>query len=521
MDTIKKNIVIDKKIGREVSQLLLEGDIIVPDIKPDMDVLLQKSANAYIDSREIINNRINFKGALDIEVLYIAKSEGKPIHSMSSSMPINDFITMDGIDGNMLVSTVCSITNIDYKIVNDRKVSFRAVLDVTAEVMMKESCDVIVDVEGIPESQVIKYRMKLNRLVAGKNDRFIIKDEALLPSGKPNIRQLLQSRIYICGKEVKAGRDKVNISGELKICTLYKSDEDEGIIEYVENEIPFNGSIEADGAEEGMMAEALIDIQDKFVQVRPDSDGEDRALEVEVALGCRIRVSSEEEIEILEDVYCINQSIEMNSKEIVCPVFLCRNKNQTSIKEILKLDEICPPILQIVTVSGQARLDEVKVVEDKVVAEGIIEADIMYVTESDAMPVYSYSAVIPYRQVIETRGTAPDKSLIVNIDTSVENFSVNMLSDKEVELRCVIDFDVCVQEETACEIINELIFSDMDKELLDKIASMTIYVVQKGDTLWKIAKRYNTSIDELAAINDIENPDKIYPGQRLLILKKI
>jgi LysM repeat protein len=50
---------------------------------------------------------------------------------------------------------------------------------------------------------------------------------------------------------------------------------------------------------------------------------------------------------------------------------------------------------------------------------------------------------------------------------------------------------------------------------------MTVYVIQAGDTLWKVAKRYNTSIDEILAINDIENPDMVYPGQKLLILKKI
>ena len=39
----------------------------------------------------------------------------------------------------------------------------------------------------------------------------------------------------------------------------------------------------------------------------------------------------------------------------------------------------------------------------------------------------------------------------------------------------------------------------------------------KGDTLWNLAKKYNTTIEELVKINDIENPDVIIVGQKLII----
>ena len=47
------------------------------------------------------------------------------------------------------------------------------------------------------------------------------------------------------------------------------------------------------------------------------------------------------------------------------------------------------------------------------------------------------------------------------------------------------------------------------------------YVVQSGDTLWDLAKKFNTTVDDIVELNDIENPDLIYPGQKLLILKKV
>ncbi len=44
------------------------------------------------------------------------------------------------------------------------------------------------------------------------------------------------------------------------------------------------------------------------------------------------------------------------------------------------------------------------------------------------------------------------------------------------------------------------------------------YTVEVGDTLSSIAKRYGTTVQELATINNISNPNLIYPGQSLRIL---
>jgi flagellum-specific peptidoglycan hydrolase FlgJ len=42
-----------------------------------------------------------------------------------------------------------------------------------------------------------------------------------------------------------------------------------------------------------------------------------------------------------------------------------------------------------------------------------------------------------------------------------------------------------------------------------------VYVVKKGDTLTAIAKRYNTTVQNLVRLNNIKNPDLILVGQKL------
>src|SRR5690606_10558381 len=43
------------------------------------------------------------------------------------------------------------------------------------------------------------------------------------------------------------------------------------------------------------------------------------------------------------------------------------------------------------------------------------------------------------------------------------------------------------------------------------------YIVKKGDTLWEIAKKYNTTVAKLVGLNKIKNPNLIYPGQKIRV----
>ena len=59
----------------------------------------------------------------------------------------------------------------------------------------------------------------------------------------------------------------------------------------------------------------------------------------------------------------------------------------------------------------------------------------------------------------------------------------------------------------------------MNDEERDQVTGGSIlpYAVQSGDTLAKIAKKYNVTMEQLIKWNDIKNPDMITVGQQLKI----
>ena len=517
-ELVREKIFLDQSVGKESTQILLEGDIIVPDIKPDMSLLLQTEPKIIIERLEVSADRVNFIGQLNISVLYIAKTAEKPVHTMILTSPLDDFVNMEGVTKDHWVTAKADLVNIDYKMLNDRKLNYRAIVNITVQAERSDVHEMVVHIHDIPENQLLKTHLNINRTVENKSDRFTIKDQISIPSNKPNIREVLQFSSAIINKDVRISAGRVSLTGDLLLTTLYRGDNDERLIEFIEHEIPFNSHIDINDAQEDMFADVSLQILDEYVQVRSDSDGEDRQLELEITIGVTMKIYSSEAMQILEDAYCINKTLTFTKARLKYPKLVCRNRNQAPIKEVVQLAAGSPDMLQIFRVKGTPHLDEVKIAEDKAIVEGVIDTDILYVAESDDTPLFSFKTVIPYRQIIEVKGATAD--MHVNVDISIDHASFNMLSGWETEVRFQLSFNVQVIEEQEVHVINHIAFEDMDMNELDKMASMTVYIVQNGDTLWTIAKRYNTAIDELLSVNELEG-HKIAPGQRLLILKKV
>lgn len=48
-------------------------------------------------------------------------------------------------------------------------------------------------------------------------------------------------------------------------------------------------------------------------------------------------------------------------------------------------------------------------------------------------------------------------------------------------------------------------------------ASSNVYIVKSGDSLWKIAKQYRTTWTKLQELNQLRNPNLIFPGQEIVV----
>ena len=83
-----------------------------------------------------------------------------------------------------------------------------------------------------------------------------------------------------------------------------------------------------------------------------------------------------------------------------------------------------------------------------------------------------------------------------------------------------LDYIANVYKKDIVQTINQINVEDMDKEELNNYPSITVYAAKKGDSLWNLAKRFNTTVQDIVEINDLDENAALNLGQKLIILKK-
>lgn len=516
MNYITKNITADKIIGSEKAQLIQEGEIILRDNQPDIDIILKCDANIIPEESHSEENRLSFKGRLLINILYCGKDKG--VHSISTEVPINDFINIEGADTNMLSNINAVISNVECKKVNDRKFGYKIMSEVNGMVTELAEIEAITDLYDIPREQQQFGNVNTSRTICQKMETFTVTDDITLPATKLPISEILSLSCNITNSEFKPQEDSVNSSGDVSVVILYTSTEG-GFPELYEFDIPFNFALEAENTDTDSIADVNLYIKDCFYNVLENDEGEPKIINMEINVGADINTSQNESNEVLEDAYVLNNDVNFTTTELCYSGIVCRNRGQCPVKEIVTLDEKCPNMLQIFRATGTVYIDDISIYENKVVIEGAINIDIMYITGNDEMPIYSHSDTIPFTQTIDARGAMD--GMEASINANIAHIGFNMLSDREVEVRCALNTNTTVRETRCINLITDVTITPLPPDIIDKIPSMAIYVVKKGDTLWKLAKRFNTTVQSLVDINNIENPDLIYPNQKLIIVKNV
>ena len=130
----------------------------------------------------------------------------------------------------------------------------------------------------------------------------------------------------------------------------------------------------------------------------------------------------------------------------------------------------------------------------------------------------SLRGAIPFNYTVEAKGV--EESCVFQLKPGLEQLNALMLGGDEVEIKAVITFDALVLKKVAEEVITDVREEDLDLDKLERMPGIVGYIVQPGDSLWKIAKRFYTTINSLKATNGL-TADEVKPGDRLLVIKQV
>lgn len=167
---------------------------------------------------------------------------------------------------------------------------------------------------------------------------------------------------------------------------------------------------------------------------------------------------------------------------------------------------------------GRVKVDKMKIVEDGIRVEGIVLLKVLYIIGNDDMPFYSMEAMIPFTHVVEARGITKD--CVYYLHSDLEQLSTTMVDSNELEVKATVGLNVLVLTRMEELIIDKIEEQPLDIKKIQSMPGITVYMVKQADTLWDIAKRFFTTVEEIVRLNELPG-EEVHAGQPLLLVKKV
>lgn len=499
------------------NQITIGDDYSVPDGKPDIAEILQKKAKLQVEEVHTEKGKVKLRGNLQVCTLYLAERSSQIANSLIMEFPFDEILYMENASTGDNLKIDWNIEDLKVTIIHPGKVSVRAVVTLFGEIMGMESHLVTENMESSPDIHVQTGSFLAAEPLIERRDSYRIRDEINLPVNKPNVQNILWKDLQLRGLDLRVQEGRLAIKGEVLLFLIYQGEGETAQLQWLEQAVPFHGTLDVSGLTPEMFGFFDTEISRQEIEVKPDYDGEMRMFQLEMLLEIHMHIYEERSCELLKDAYSTKEKLNLQSEKIayeklrMCSQAKCRISGQEKLDDEKK-------VLQILGHQAQLQNKRCRLSDQGILCEGNLELQILYVTSSDSRPFGMVSLMIPYSQMIEAAGM--QKEDVWRVSEKIDQIFITMSDSNQIEARGVISFDACVMEQCYLDNVIDIGSEPYDFEEYKNRPGMCIHFVQPGETLWQIAKKNRTTMEEIKKINEI-SLDEIAAGQKLLLLKTI
>lgn len=510
MELVKENVTVNQVSCKGGTQVLVDEDIIVPDVKPDILKILQLDASSCITEKKISNGKTQIGGRVDLKILYIPDSDKEKIKSIVTSFDYAQNVDSQNIADGMTAIVTSNVERAEFSLINSRKLRVKIIVGLDYEVVEEKNVEIAVEAADCDNAELLRENVQIQNCVDLSETEFSLKGTVEVPSGQSAIKELLKVDTKISDSEYKTVTGKIVAKGAVGICVLY-TDED-GEIQFVESEIPFTEVFDCDDAGDETMCDIDYNISEIQYDAIEDSDGEKRVIDLLVTVTVQIKATENVSVDMISDCYQPFMKTQLLKEEMEIEEIISRPSSQNTIREVVEPTNGAPGISGVYDVIAKPYISKAQLQNGKLLAEGKIETYILYLTDSNENPVYSMKKELPFSYLLDCESAESD--LIPELKAEIKHVAYNLNVAGEIELRCILSLNANIIRKKKIELINDIVTEEL--ETGDK-KGIVIYFVQKGDNLWEVSKKYAVPRDEVLKFNNMTENDKMEAGIRLFI----
>ena len=502
LETEKESICINQIVGQKRDEIIVEGDVIVNDIKPDVLNIISTNGIPCVYKKEVMDGKVRVDGSVNTYIIYLADDENGSVRSLNTVLDFSQVIDIENCMSQMTANFCVKIKKIESRVLNGRKINVKAILEIETKVYSNDNIDIISNVNNLDDIQILDNNKVVNSLIGNGSTKVYAKDTISIDVAD-ELAEIMKANIRIVDKDIKLSYNKVLAKADAEVSIIYLTEDNR--IKNINTRIPIMGFVDIENISDESICD--IDYQIKNLIIKPNNaDMHSIYIEMEVEISCCAYETKN--INLIEDLYSISSDLNFSQREITAMSGKRNLKEVCDIREQINVPEIDNN--RLYSVQTTPNIVNVTVKNGKIIYEGEVRLELLYEMNNS---VGSRNIEIPFN--FEMLSDEIDEGCMINteIDVRRDDFVVN---SGEINANLELEFNVSVSRNSKLSIINEI---SLQETRDNNIYSMVIYFVKPGDTLWKIAKKFRSTISDIARVNGIEDENKIYVGQQLYIPK--
>ncbi len=469
----------------------LECDFVLPDYLPDIVRILKCSITPRIVSRTLSGTSLSIEGTAVAEVLYVAPEE-EPRCAVYRC-PFSKVVELARVAPDSDITITPSVSYVNCRAVSQRRLDIRGAVVLKIQAMNRVSCELTGDAQGAG-IQLKKRVFPVSRLCACVQQELSIHEDIELPSGNPPVLSILKTSAHAAVSDCKLIAGKIILKGELHLHMLYLCDQESKTLSTVEQMLPFSQILDVDGVDEDCTCD--IDLCVCSCELMPQQEYEENTtltLDCEICVTAKVR--REEEMMSVCDVFSTLFESNCEQKQMQFEHVVNRTQEQFTHRSELDLPQ---EMASLCDSWCEMKIGSTEITEGKAICR--IQLDITmlaYDTEHNLLCITAKDEFDQETALSNTPMTleyTPHLNLLssgATLEGEHATFTVECELFGEAVTR--------VSESIVCNV-------SVDEEkpkVRDKDIALTIYYADAGEQVWEIAKRYNTSVEQVMSENDL------------------
>ncbi len=532
MELVKQNIHMDRMKCLAGTQITLENDVNIPDSRPDAQSIVLSKGNVAVEECKASDNHVMLRGKLHYRLL-VQAMQGE-MYTIHGEIPFEEQVYMEGATAADTPDVMSTLEDLNVELINSRKLSVQAVAAFKLHVCQlwdeEIATGMLVNSESDGAVECHKSKKNVTQVAIMKKDIFRIKEEIELPQNYPNIMELVWSDVQLTNVEFRLLEEKIAVQGSAQIFLLYESEGEEGKIRAYETSVPFGGTIECYGCKETFVPAIRFEKGMPTLETRTDFDGEERVVGLEVILNMDICLYEEGNVEYVDDFFGIDKEVEPVKKDAYYKKLVLCSNDKMKVTGQLETPHVTDGILQIMHTCAGVQMDDVRLENKTIVADGAVHLQVLLATGESEKPYVGVQGFLPFTHEIPLGDNVSlnDNNMWENMLLTKYQFDVQpMLSavmttlggNGELEAKAVVHFTTLVFENETQQQICDVQMREVDAEKRANIPGIVGYIVGEGDKLWDIAKRYYVPVSQIVEFNNLSG-EIVRTGDKLLLVKQ-